>query len=700
MLKKNFETSTNLHGTAVQPVPQRFVRCTAVRLREPNLGPPRASCSASNHNPQPDARVCTWATRLGSCATRWMDGRARLATCSHRAESRKPCLCLPSPPRTRSRHAHSSIFLLLSPLDHDHLSHSACTGHASIRQRRTDAQQPFGQARATCVLTRLQPQQATPRDLHMPCGGAAAGHAPVRARAAGRSRSAGGWHLARPPRALHPAGQTWTAANNVSNAAYSLTQWPGLAAAWAAAAPSKEPRGRTCHRSHAASHAASAAPSGPPADPAARLPGSSPRPSPPPATAAGPVLDPARLVDALERLAAVGHTPEPSWLDLYLAAVQPALTQLSYEQLARLAGALVALRLEPPEPWQAALLSVSKPSPVAPPALVFCQTGRAAKQVSQRRAGVGVQCARSRDRGTRAVLRGTPAAAPFAAASRDSSLQPVPSTAHEGDSPPGRTCAPLRHARRKAGFPSSPQAADVLLPRSHVPPHEAAAAGVTAGAVARLLAAVPQLCTCVGWPCAPLCFAGRSTLPCVGSPSTSTTRASRSALARPSPPFGSHNARCCALMRRTVPPSSEWVAAALLRVRYTLPCGRPSPQRIQLHTKRLLPSPCTRSSTSTQLPNSACERLTAPSSPNPHADPAAGGRQPRRAGPGLRGGRCCCPGGPGPAPLGTSAGRPAYRHTAREGTSCCKAFRHSQLSGNREVSGCEAAGVVLPDRGT
>ncbi|GIM07959.1 hypothetical protein Vretimale_12044 [Volvox reticuliferus] len=75
---------------------------------------------------------------------------------------------------------------------------------------------------------------------------------------------------------------------------------------------------------------------------------------------AAPIVDPARLVSTLEKLARVGQAPQPGWLDMYLAVIEPALPQLSIGELATLARALGRLGLEVPEPLAKALLQASE----------------------------------------------------------------------------------------------------------------------------------------------------------------------------------------------------------------------------------------------------------------------------------------------------------------------------------------------------
>ncbi|EFJ44113.1 hypothetical protein VOLCADRAFT_95773 [Volvox carteri f. nagariensis] len=71
---------------------------------------------------------------------------------------------------------------------------------------------------------------------------------------------------------------------------------------------------------------------------------------------AAPIVEPARLVSALEKLARVGQAPQQAWLDMYLAVIEPVLPQLSVGEMATLARSLGRLGVEVPEPWARALL--------------------------------------------------------------------------------------------------------------------------------------------------------------------------------------------------------------------------------------------------------------------------------------------------------------------------------------------------------
>lgn len=70
------------------------------------------------------------------------------------------------------------------------------------------------------------------------------------------------------------------------------------------------------------------------------------------------IVEPTRLISALDKLARVGQVPEPMWLDMYLAIMQPVLSQLSLREMAILARALTRLGVQVPEPWARALLQV------------------------------------------------------------------------------------------------------------------------------------------------------------------------------------------------------------------------------------------------------------------------------------------------------------------------------------------------------
>ncbi|GLC35260.1 hypothetical protein PLESTB_000583700 [Pleodorina starrii] len=75
---------------------------------------------------------------------------------------------------------------------------------------------------------------------------------------------------------------------------------------------------------------------------------------------AAPVVEPSRLVSALEKLARVGQPPQPAWLDMYLAVSEPALPALSAAEMASLARSLGRLGVEVPERWSQALLRAAE----------------------------------------------------------------------------------------------------------------------------------------------------------------------------------------------------------------------------------------------------------------------------------------------------------------------------------------------------